>query len=352
MEGKETDAGFIEPLREAKATLPLVSVIIPTYNNEATLGEAIASAQRQTLSNIEIVVVDDGSTDDTPNIIRNLAAQDSRIKSIRLAKNSGVSHGRNTAIKHASGEWIAVLDADDIFEPPRLEKMVVTAKKIDADVLCDNLKMRDFGSFEIVAVTKWHEGGHITALTPRKLFHPGFPIGQIPIGWAKPLIKASFLEKNRLSYDERISLGEDYLFLAEIFLDHGRVFFMPEAHYIYLRRVSRFGKVSSGFFSLRGWDDLIKLCNVLLEKYAEKLSNDNRRQILKRRKIVTDWIQYMKFRNFLREKKVAAAVALFFRTPVISIYLIFAVVRKVRIISEYIIDAAMRKIRRMIAGCC
>ena len=334
------------------ATVPTVSVIIPAYNSAETLAEAIASAQRQTLSDIEIIVVDDGSTDDTPNIIKNLAAQDPRIKSITLAKNAGVSHARNIAIKQAAGEWIAVLDADDLFEPPRLEKMCAAAKEADADVLCDNLKIRDYGSPKIVTVTEWHEGKRLTSLTPQKLFNLGFPIGPkpVPIGLAKPLIKAGFLQKNHLLYNERLALGEDNLLLAELFLSAGRIFFMPEAYYIYLRRVSPLGKISPVFCAPRKWEDLIKLCDVLLEKYAGSLSGGNRRKIVKRRKIVSDWVHYMKFRETLNERELVAAITLYLRKPIIiTTYIITAFVRKIRsIISICIIATIAEGLRRRI----
>lgn len=90
----------------------MVSIIIPAYNAERYLREALESALAQTYRDIEVIVVDDGSTDSTPEIIREFAVRDRRIKAIRQA-NGGVSAARNAAIAQSAGEWISFLDSDD-----------------------------------------------------------------------------------------------------------------------------------------------------------------------------------------------------------------------------------------------
>ena len=100
--------------------LPMVSVIIPNYNYADYIGLAIDSVLAQTYPNVEIVVVDDGSKDDSIEI---LAAYDGRIKLI-LQQNQGVSVARNTGAANSSGELLAFLDADDVWRPEKLEKQV------------------------------------------------------------------------------------------------------------------------------------------------------------------------------------------------------------------------------------
>lgn len=102
---------------------PLVSVIIPAYNASASLHESIASALEQSLQNIEIIVVDDGSTDATAEIVRGVAARDQRVRLIQQA-NRGVAAARNRAIEASRGEYIAPLDADDRWSPHKLEEQV------------------------------------------------------------------------------------------------------------------------------------------------------------------------------------------------------------------------------------
>jgi glycosyltransferase involved in cell wall biosynthesis len=94
-----------------------VSVVIPTYNYARYLGEAIDSALGQTLPPLEVTVVDDGSTDDTPQV---LAAYGDRIRVLRQ-KNAGVAIARNSGIAAARGEYVAFLDADDVWLPRKLE---------------------------------------------------------------------------------------------------------------------------------------------------------------------------------------------------------------------------------------
>lgn len=98
-----------------------VDVLMPAYNAAATVREAIESLRAQTLQDIRIIVVDDGSTDATPAILAGLAAQDPRIVTVRTA-NAGIVEARNEALRHAEAEVIACLDSDDIAFPERLER--------------------------------------------------------------------------------------------------------------------------------------------------------------------------------------------------------------------------------------
>lgn len=99
---------------------PLVSIIIPSYNYGFVIAETIASLQRQTITDWEAIIVDDGSRDNTEEVVTPLAAQDARITYIRQV-NAGVSAARNQAIKRAKGKFIQFLDADDLLTPQKLE---------------------------------------------------------------------------------------------------------------------------------------------------------------------------------------------------------------------------------------
>ena len=102
-------------------TQPRVSVIIPCYNHGRFLAGAVESVTRQTFTDLEIIVIDDGSTDTTPDVVAGLA--DPRIRSRRTA-NAGVSAARNAGLDLARGEFIAFLDADDSWDPAKLERQV------------------------------------------------------------------------------------------------------------------------------------------------------------------------------------------------------------------------------------
>ncbi|MCP5475611.1 MAG: glycosyltransferase family 2 protein [Rhodanobacteraceae bacterium] len=115
-----------EPVRFAEiggAGAPLVSVIIAAFNAERFIGESCRSALAQTYRNLEVIVVDDGSDDSTADVVAALARTDRRLRLIRQA-NLGVAAARNAAIAAASGEFLAPLDADDIWDPTKIARQV------------------------------------------------------------------------------------------------------------------------------------------------------------------------------------------------------------------------------------
>ena len=105
----------------------MITVVIPAYNRAGTIGAAIESVCRQTHTNWETVVVDDGSTDDTPQIVRRLAAADRRIRLVQHDTNRGAQAARNTGIREARSDWIAFLDSDDQLLADSLEVRLETA---------------------------------------------------------------------------------------------------------------------------------------------------------------------------------------------------------------------------------
>ena len=102
----------------------LVDIVIPSYNRKAFLKRAILSVQNQTFKNWNLWVVDDGSTDETANMVCTFFAGDPRVKIISLKSNQGVSRARNTGTRQGKGEWVAFLDSDDEWTPEKLEKQM------------------------------------------------------------------------------------------------------------------------------------------------------------------------------------------------------------------------------------
>ncbi|MGC4007107.1 MAG: glycosyltransferase [Pirellulales bacterium] len=120
---------------------PLVTVIMPTYQRAALIGESIDSVYAQTYANFELLVIDDGSTDETESVVR---GYDARTRYIKLAGNAGPSRARNVGLDAARGELIAMLDSDDLWLPTKTEKQVamLTARPELGWVYCD---LRYFG---------------------------------------------------------------------------------------------------------------------------------------------------------------------------------------------------------------
>lgn len=113
---------------------PLVSVIIPCYNGASFIEETIQSVLNQTYRNLELLVVDDGSTDNSAELIKKLAMQDSRVIYLHQ-KNAGVSNARNTGIKHAKGDILSFLDADDWMYPENIGEKVNCLVEHDSDMV-------------------------------------------------------------------------------------------------------------------------------------------------------------------------------------------------------------------------
>jgi teichuronic acid biosynthesis glycosyltransferase TuaG len=104
--------------------MPRVSVIMPAFDSAAHVGSAIASVQAQTETDWELLVIDDGSRDETPGIVANAAREDRRIHLIRLAGNGGPAVARNAGIAAARGRYIAFLDSDDLWLPEKLARQL------------------------------------------------------------------------------------------------------------------------------------------------------------------------------------------------------------------------------------
>lgn len=113
----------------------LVSIVMPAYNCEKYVVEAINSVLVQTYRNWELLVLDDGSKDNTIRIIEEFSQKDSRIKALPNGRNMGVSATRNRGIELATGDWIAFLDSDDMWEPLKLEKQFNVVEKKSAEFL-------------------------------------------------------------------------------------------------------------------------------------------------------------------------------------------------------------------------
>ncbi|MBC6445153.1 MAG: glycosyltransferase family 2 protein, partial [Alphaproteobacteria bacterium GM202ARS2] len=166
---------------------PKVSVIVPTYNRAPLLQQAIDSIRAQTLTDWELISVDDGSNDTTPDVVRAVTQRDSRIRFYRHTTNRGVAHARNTAMKHARGTYVAFQDDDDVSHPERLQKQADYLDKHPHIVLLFT-RICKF-DYDIPDSRHWHinhpEGILGTLMGPRAIyqqvgFRPFFVTGEDP----------------------------------------------------------------------------------------------------------------------------------------------------------------------------
>jgi len=214
-----------------------VSVIITAYNVERYIRRAIESALRQQNVTLEIIVVDDASTDGTWNHIS--AHSDPRIKPLRLKANTGPAAARNAGLAVATGNWIAILDGDDAFEPGRLARCLTLAARQNADIVVDNLMVnretdgKAFPMFPPEIFSKLD-------LLDAAIFIKGTLSKQnnYTLGYVKPIFSHHFLKQHRLSYDSELRIGEDYQFMLEALLLGARCAIEQTAGYYYTARTS------------------------------------------------------------------------------------------------------------------
>jgi succinoglycan biosynthesis protein ExoO len=302
--------------------MPDVTIIMATHNGANTIGKAIESAQNQTVRDFEIVVVDDGSTDGTLELVSAMATKDTRIKCVRLPQNLGAGGARNAALVHATGEWVAILDDDDWYEPNRLEVLLKAARDTEADLVADNLKIYDHVRLKIIFQTNFGRKNQVAPLTAKTFFDGDNPTRRHVIGFIKPLIRRKFLTDHNIVYDRTHPVSEDFHFVAEILLHGARAYIAPGAYYIYVAPISpttrkilaRSLSNAPGVFNL-----LVRGCNELLQKYGSTMDSETRRSLLYRRWILERAVLYKDMRAALGRRQLFKATRLVIAQPVILV---------------------------------
>lgn len=194
--------------------MPKVSVIIPVYNTEKYLQECVGSVLSQTLSDLELILVDDGSTDSSPTLCDHYVAQDARVKVIHKT-NGRAASARNAGLRIATGEYVAFVDSDDWILPDMYEKMLQTG----ADVtLCDYVRFqneREFPFTQTNVAAGFYDKAQIREKIYPHLVMDGIEYPITISNWAM-LIKRDIITRNRLSYREDILISEDAPFGSEV----------------------------------------------------------------------------------------------------------------------------------------
>jgi glycosyltransferase involved in cell wall biosynthesis len=180
--------------------VPAVTVIIPTYNRADLLPIAVRSVLGQTFQDFEILIVDDGSTDDTPATCRQFT--DSRVRYIRHSSNKGIAAGRNTGVRNAQGRLIAFLDDDDEWLPSKLQQQV--------DVLCNSSRSVGavYTAFEMVDKDTLRTLGVIRPAKSGHILHELCMKNWIGTASTVCLKRECFEEAG--SFDEKVTFGEEY----------------------------------------------------------------------------------------------------------------------------------------------
>lgn len=225
-----------------------VSVIIPAFNVASCISTAIHSALSQSLAPLEIIVVDDASTDDTASIVAEIARDHHSVRLIQLPLNQGAAAARNAGLENCSSDWIAILDSDDRYLPQRLEYLVTAAEEAQLDLAADNFYHYDAFADKIVGVA-----------IPPEMIGSCLPLdryefvrncmtnmaGAVDLGLLKPILRRSFVEQHGLRYREDIRHGEDFIFYLTALVHRARFAVFPEAHYVYTQRLGSLSRKHS-----------------------------------------------------------------------------------------------------------
>ena len=198
----------------------MVSIIMPAYNAGKTVRKSIESVIAQTFLEWELIVIDDGSCDDTASILFELAEQDKRIRFFQNQNNRGVSYSRNLAVSLASGEWIAFLDSDDVWMPQKLEKQLALVEENQDIVVCytaSSFVDEDGNPYEYVMPA-------IERLTYKTLLHKNV------MSCSSVMIRASIMKGIKMPNDK---MHEDYFVWLSVLREYGVAYGIDEPLLIY-----------------------------------------------------------------------------------------------------------------------
>lgn len=238
---------------------PLISLIVPMFNVEKYVSRCIACIKNQTYCNLEVILVDDGSTDNTYEICKREIEE---VESIRLihTENHGVSAARNIGIGHAKGEYVAFADADDYFFEDYIEFMVNIARKYNADIaMCDYIKISEKNLEKYlhlkqneIETKKYDSKEALRNVSYRKELSGAAP---------GKLIKSQIAKKCLWNVD--IAYYEDYLYMCDVIEKSENVYFNATPKYLYLQCK---GSATHCYDS----DKCIKSWKILIKKLMEK----------------------------------------------------------------------------------
>lgn len=218
--------------------MPKVSVIVPVYNAERYLTQCLDSIVKQTLRDIEIIIVNDGSTDGSPAICRRYLSDD---RVIYIEKqNEGAAAARQDGLDRSSGEYLTFVDADDWLEPDMYERMFLTAKENDADIVfCNCIKNEDDRRYPPAIRSGFYDRRQIIEdILPYSLAYIGAKGERKNIRWVLwlRLFKSEMIKQHHIRYDPRFRRSQDLQFTYEATLAARRYYYLGDA-YLYHHRI-------------------------------------------------------------------------------------------------------------------
>ena len=251
---------------------PAVSVVIPVYKVEAYLERCVRSVRDQSLKDVEIILVDDGSPDRCPGMCDAFAGEDDRIEVLHK-ENGGLASARNAGMRIARGEYLFFLDSDDWIDPRALEELVGTAERERTDFVRfrpmyagwpgkEDGSLCDFGTERGMKEGRYDARRIREEIFPRLFATPELTLGVIVAAW-RSLYRLDFLKKNDLWFDETIRYSEDTVFSAKLVSRTDSFYYLDGPRYYHY-----FYNPSSITRSFRGdrWDS----CRALMTAFERE----------------------------------------------------------------------------------
>jgi succinoglycan biosynthesis protein ExoO len=223
-----------------------VSVVIPAFNAAGSIERALQSVFSQSMTDWEVVVVDDASTDGTRALVEAHIARDNKVRLVAQPFNRGVSAARNAGIAAAAGEWIALLDADDAFMPTRLETLIRLGMSERVDMVADDILYYDWGAQAIVG-----NGLGRGATGANRISAADFVANSITgsssldFSLLKMVFRRTLFVQERLRYIEGLGQGEDFMAYAQALLSGATMVLTCDALYVYTESIGRKSRQSS-----------------------------------------------------------------------------------------------------------
>lgn len=218
--------------------MPKISVIIPAYNCEGTIKEALDSILKQDYDNIEIIIVDDGSVDGTKEIIRFYDEKDERICPVFQA-NAGPSAARNTGLEKASGDLLMFVDADDKMEPNVLKYLICQMQQNECDMLISGVR-KVYSSLNDKIYEREVLPAYSRYTNSMEIWNNiilNLKSGVLNSPWAK-IYRKSIVDAHSIRMDTRLDMGEDLQFNLEYLEYCDSLLIIPCVSYIYLTQNS------------------------------------------------------------------------------------------------------------------
>lgn len=303
---------------------PLVSVITANYNGARHLAAAIQSVLQQTQGDLELIIADDASTDDSLAVIAAAAGGDPRVRVLTARRNRGPGAARNRALKAARGEWIAVFDSDDLMCPNRLERLACRGRGDQADIVVDNLLVFDDSDAPWRPFLCTKEWDHPRWISLADYIAAGRMYSKAPgLGYLKPLFRRAALEGE--AYREDLRIGEDYDLVLRLLAKGARMRFQPEALYRYRRHASS----TSHVLKREHIEQMLAADAALAASLSDQCEEVRRAQAARRRSLETA-LAYDQVISALKARAVGAAIATCAQAPSVLPLLAMPVKARIR----------------------